>query len=40
MGEDQRTLNGLALSRDALKALIREVLKDEGVLDQSQSRTV
>ena len=40
MGEDQRTLGGLALSRDALKTLIREVLHEEGVLDQSQSRTV
>ena len=40
MGEDQRTLDGLALSRDALKTLVREVLQEEGILDQTQSRTV
>ncbi len=40
MGEDQRTLNGLGISPDALRAFIRKVLQEEGVLDPSQSRTV
>ncbi len=52
MGEDQRVLDGLGLSRDALKAFIREVmqedlkeairevLKEEGVLDHTEARTV
>lgn len=35
MSEDQRTLDGLALSRDALKTLVREVLREEGILGQT-----
>ncbi len=37
--EDQRTLNGLGISPDALRAFICKVLQEEGVLP-SETRTV